>query len=158
MNRRRNLLGMFAIYTIDECKIVIDQPGCIGDLQNLAVNARLRVRPLQRRAASRLPIGASPFEFGNLPRRRPRTAAVEHDLLAQRHKMMRPRHRDQLRLPLVQVRFPQKRVAVDDAPFARRLLAADIEMQVRPAAAAAFLAQQPDWVTHPHPLPVCRWL
>ena len=58
---------------------------------------------------------------------------------------MRPGDGDQLRLPLSQVRFPQERVAVDDAPFARRLSAADIEMQVRPAAAAAFFAQECRW-------------
>src|SRR5438876_9467048 len=40
--------------------------------------------------------------------------------------------------------FPQKRIGILDAPFAGRLERLDVEMQMRPTAAAPFLAQNAD--------------
>src|SRR5262245_28320111 len=61
---------------------------------------------------------------------------------------MRPCDGKQLGLVLALVRFPQERVAFDDAPFARGLLAGDVEVQMRPAARAAFLAEDADELPH----------
>src|SRR5262245_23269811 len=128
---------MLAIDDVNEREIVIDQAGRIGDLENLAVNARLGIGTFELFALRSLAVGAGPFVLRDLARRRPRFAAVEDDLLAQRNEMMRPGDGDQFWLPLLKIGFPEKRVAIDDAPFARRLLAADVEVQMRPAAAAA---------------------
>ena len=57
---------------------------------------------------------------------------------------MRPSDGDQVRFVLPQICFPQNGETFLRAPFAGRLAALDLEVQMRPAAAAAFLAQQAD--------------
>ena len=57
---------------------------------------------------------------------------------------MRPRDRDDLRFVLALVRFPQERVGVLDAPLAGGLPGLDVEVQMRPAAAAPLLAEHAD--------------
>src|SRR5437762_8030765 len=62
---------------------------------------------------------------------------------------MRPRDRQQFRVMLLFIGLPQESVAVEDSPFAGRLPALDVEMQMRPAPARAFLAKQTDLLSHP---------
>src|SRR5262245_57487482 len=62
--------------------------------------------------------------------------------------MMRPGHGDDFRHVLALVSFPQKRVALLNAPLPRRLAARDVEVQMRPAAAASFLAKHTDLLSH----------
>src|ERR1700722_13190623 len=62
-------------------------------------------------------------------------------------------------MPLVKVCFPEERVTVDDSPFARRLAAADIEVQMRPTDATAIFAQHADALTHLDPSArLHRWI
>src|SRR5262245_16665196 len=61
---------------------------------------------------------------------------------------MRPGYGQYLWFRLAHVGLPEKGVALVDPPLARRLAAGNVEMQVRPAAAAAFLAQQADALAH----------
>src|SRR5207244_6368079 len=58
-----------------------------------------------------------------------------------------------LRPILTEIRLPEEAVAINDSPFPRRLTAGNVEMQVRPAAAAALLAQQTEPLAHPDGLP-----
>src|SRR6478736_5222750 len=62
--------------------------------------------------------------------------------------MMRPSHGDELGFSLLKICFPQEGIAVDDAPLSGGLTTAEIEMQMRPAAAAAFFAEDADGVAH----------
>src|SRR6516165_12017456 len=55
---------------------------------------------------------------------------------------MWPGHRLNLRLILVPIGLPQERVRGLRSPLSRRLPALDLEVQVRPAAAGPFFAEQ----------------
>src|SRR5438874_3199050 len=58
--------------------------------------------------------------------------------------MMRPRHSNDVRIMFMNICFPKKSVGILDAPFAGRLERLDVEMQMRPAAAASFLSEDAD--------------
>ncbi len=58
--------------------------------------------------------------------------------------MMRPRHSNDVRIMFVNICFPKKKVGILDAPFAGGLERLDVEMQMRPAAAASFLSEDAD--------------
>src|SRR5262249_33293089 len=70
--------------------------------------------------------------------------AVQRELLARRDEVVRPRDGDDLRFVLAAVRLPEEGVRVLDAPLAGGLFRLDVEVQVRPAAAAPLLAEHPD--------------
>src|SRR5205807_5684581 len=63
-------------------------------------------------------------------------------------QVMRPGDGQELRPILLQIRLPEKAIAVNDSPFPRRLTASNVEVQVRPAAAAALLAQEAEPLAH----------
>src|SRR5437899_9291954 len=58
--------------------------------------------------------------------------------------MMRSRHSDDVRLMFLNVCFPKERIRILDAPFAGGLQRFDVEVQMRPATAASFLAENAD--------------
>src|SRR5712675_2375016 len=62
--------------------------------------------------------------------------------------MMRPGHRDNSGSVLPLVSFPKKGVALLNSPPPGRLAAGDVEVQMRPAAAPAFLAQHSDFLSN----------
>ena len=66
---------------------------------------------------------------------------------------MRPRHGDDLRFVLAPVGLPEEGVGLLDAPLAGRLPALDVEVEVRPAAARALLAEHADLLARPDPPP-----
>src|SRR4051812_31480391 len=58
--------------------------------------------------------------------------------------MMWSRHSDNVRVMFANVCFPKKRIRLLDAPFAGWLKRFDVEVQMRPATAASFLAKHAD--------------
>src|SRR5688572_7330716 len=65
---------------------------------------------------------------------------------------MRPCHREQFRTMLLLIGFPQESVAIKDSPFAGRLLALDVEMQMRPTATRTFFAEYANFLSHLDPI------
>src|SRR5438034_10549224 len=58
--------------------------------------------------------------------------------------MMWSRHSNDVRIMFANVCFPKECVCILDAPFAGWLKRFDVEVQMRPATAASFLAKNPD--------------
>ena len=71
----------------------------------------------------------------------PGACPIEQNLLADLDQVVRPGNGEHPGMMLAQVGFPEERVALLSPPSARRLPADDLEMEVRPAAAASFLAE-----------------
>src|SRR5262249_44155297 len=110
-----------------------------------AVHARLLVRLFRRRADRLSPFRERPFV---LEIAAPGPRPVERHFLARPDQMMGPRDRDQLGSPLALIRLPEEGVPLFDPPFAGGLPLRDVEMKVRPSAAAAFLPQDADLPSH----------
>ena len=66
------------------------------------------------------------------------------------NEMMRSGHGDDLRAVLLLVCLPDECITILCAPHPRGLTALDIEVQMRPAAAGALLADEPDALAHLH--------
>src|SRR5262249_34606677 len=124
--------------------IVVDPPPGVGDLEDLAVTARLLVGTLDRRPFRGAAVVKGPPIAADLPRRAPGERAVQRDLFARRDQVVWSRHGDDFWPVLAEVSLPEERVSVLDAPLAGGLLCLDVEVQVRPAAAAPLLAQHAD--------------
>src|SRR5262249_51375329 len=109
-------------------EVVIHSPLRIDDLENLAVFpwfgvATLHVLPRRLRA-----VGERPFLAVDPARGAQRARAVQRYFLSGPDQMVRPCPRDELRLILPLIGFPEKGVAFLDAPLAGRLLAFDVEV------------------------------
>lgn len=78
----------------------------------------------------------------NAVRRTVRFRSVESGVVPRHQKTLAARVGNQLRLKLVVVGFPKKRITRLRAPLAGRLTTLDFKVQMRPAAAGPFLAQQ----------------
>src|SRR5688572_22572416 len=61
--------------------------------------------------------------------------------------MVRSSHGDDFGSKLPLIRFPKKRITLLNAPQPGRLAARDVEMQLRPTATAAFLAEHTDFLS-----------
>src|ERR1051325_5428950 len=46
------------------------------------------------------------------------------------------------------ISFPKEGIAIEDSPFAGRLFALDVEMEMRPTPARSFLAEHADLLSH----------
>src|SRR6266568_2993899 len=97
LNRRRHLLRMFRIEHVDRLEIVSRATLVIGDLQNFAERASVRVRPLNSRTRGFLPIGESPLVAGYV-RRTPRPRPIQSRLFSYEYGLVRPHDGNQRRL------------------------------------------------------------
>ena len=131
----------------DDREVVIHLATRVCDFKNFAVLAGLRVCAFDRRTAGRRSIGERPVVARNFSRSAPRFGTVEDHFVARENKAVRPGHRNDFRSVLPLVSFPKKCVALLNAPQPGRLPARDIEVQMRPAAAPAFLAQHSDFLS-----------
>src|SRR6516162_7794431 len=148
MDGRRQLFSLALCQHVDYGKIVIDAAASLGDLQDLAVDPGLGVDALERDPRCLRTVGEAPIVSYDLAILGPRSAAVERDLFIDRGEMVWPRHGEELGPILLLIRLPKKGVSLNDAPLAGGLLARDVEVQVRPAAAAPLLAEQADELSH----------
>src|SRR5207245_1177946 len=119
----------------------------IDDLENLAVLSRVCIGVLYPRPLGGRAIGEGPLEAFDLPGT-PGARAIQSYLVSLPGDAVRPRHGENLWFVLAEVGFPEERVAVLDAPPAGGLHALDVEVKVGVTAAATFLAQQSDPLSH----------
>src|SRR5262249_21131642 len=141
VDRRRELVLLPPVEDLHDGKIVVDVSPGVRDLEDLAVTAGPLVGALDRGPFRGAAVVKGPLVAGDLPGRAPGARAVQRDLFADRDQVVRPRDGDDLGPVLALVSLPEERVSVLDAPLAGGLLGLDVEMEVRPAAAAPLLAQ-----------------
>src|SRR5262249_30327422 len=133
-------------------EVVVHATLRVDDLQDLAVFPRPVVSPFHARSGRDGPVGERPLEAADLAPRAPGAGAVQDHLLAGPDQMVRPRDGDDPRPVLAPVGLPEEGVSLLDAPLAGRVPALDVEVEVRPAAARALLAEDADLLAHPDPL------
>ena len=143
-------VGMLAVDYINNRKIVSEIPGRVRYFHNLAVFTCSFIDPFDITARGFGAVAECPFILGNLPRPAPALRSIKLDRLTCIDQMVRSGRCNNLRAVLLLVRLPDEGVSVLSAPHARGLTALDIEMQMRPAAAAAFFADQADALPHLH--------
>ena len=130
-------------------EVVVGVPCVVRHRENLAVRARPRISPSHRGAVRRRAVAQRPRERAHALLR-PRARSVERHFSTHLGRAMRPGDGNQRRIVLIAVRLPKERIRVLHAPLARRLHALDVEMQMRPAAAAAVLADVTEALAHLH--------
>src|SRR5262249_29397156 len=134
-------------------EVVIDPPLGIRNLEDHAVTAGAIVCALRQRSRRGAAVAQGPFVARDLTRGAPRACAVQHHLFPYRGEVVRPRSRHELRRVFPLVGLPEEGVSLQDTPFARRLPALDVKMEMRPAAAAPLLAEYAQLLSHLDPLP-----
>ena len=147
MNRGRQAVRRRLVDNQHRGKVVIHLATRVSDFEDFAVLTGLGVRSFHHRAARRGAVRERPVVARYFARSAPRLRTVESNFVARENKVMRPGHRDDFGSVLPLVSFPKKGVALLNAPQAGRLPAGDVEVQMRPAAAPAFLAQHTDFLS-----------
>src|SRR5262249_10335479 len=155
VDRGRKLLGLLPVEDLHDGKVVIDPPLRISDLEDFAVTAGLMVGTLDRYSFGAAAVAKGPLIARDLARSAPGTRAVQRDLLAYRDQMVGSRNGDKLRFVLSTVGLPEEGICILDTPLAGGLFGLDVEVEMRPAAAAALFPQHTDRLSSFHAL---AWL
>ena len=145
MHRGRNLLGLawlLPVHDLNDGEIICGIAFAVGDLQDFAVGAGLVVGALDGWPGGVAAVGESPRVAGDLAVAGPGSRPIQGHGLAAMDEVMRPGGGDDLRFVLALISVPEEGIAFLGAPCAGGLPALDLEMQMRPATAAALLAQQ----------------
>src|SRR5262249_28078684 len=142
--RRRELLLLLPVDHLHDREVVVNPAARVGDLEDLAIASGFLVHPFGRRAVNSRAVVEGPLVAGNRPSGAPGARAADRYLLASRDQEVRAGDSNHLRLVLALVRLPKEGVRILDAPPAGRLPGLDVEVQVGPPTAAAFLAENAD--------------
>src|SRR6185369_11480413 len=100
------------------CKVIINLPARVGNFKDFAVLARLGVTALDGRTACRGSVSERPVVARDLACCAPRLRTIEDGLVASENQTVRSGQGDKLGRVFSLVRFPQKGVALLDAPKA----------------------------------------